>query len=59
MANVLVDICELLNMNKVMDTIFAWSAAQWLSQVFIILAVTELRYAVLECFVKLHAVWLL
>jgi len=58
-AIVLVDICELMNMNKVMETIFACSAAQWLSQVFIILAATELRYAGLECYLKLHAVCLL
>jgi len=58
-ADVTVDICELLNMNKVMDTIFASSAAQWLSQVFFILAVMEMRYAGLECYVMLHAVCLL
>jgi hypothetical protein len=46
-------------MNEVMDTIFACSAAHWLSQVFIILAVMELRYAGLECYIILHAVCLL
>jgi hypothetical protein len=37
-------------MNKVMDIIIACSASQWLSQVFIILAVTERRYAGVECY---------
>jgi hypothetical protein len=46
-------------MNKVMDTIIACSAAQWLSKVFIILAVVELRCAGLECCLIFHAICLL
>jgi len=45
-------------MNKVIDTIFACSAAQQLSQVFVILAVVQMRCASLEGYVIFHALCL-